>query len=91
MAAAADTAIALTNSLSGNDNHMKHILIIDDDDNVRAAFMEALACPDYHVYEAKSGLAGLESVMAQRPDLVFLDLKMPGMNGAETLARLREI
>src|SRR5437868_2033988 len=70
---------------------MKRILVIDDDDNVREAFLAALECPAYRVEGARNGRAGLESARAHRPDLVFLDLKMPGMNGVETLASLREV
>jgi CheY-like chemotaxis protein len=69
---------------------VKRILVIDDDADVRESFMAALECRDYVISSASSGLAGLESAKTQRPDLVFLDLKMPGMNGVETLARLRE-
>jgi CheY-like chemotaxis protein len=70
---------------------MKRILVIDDDANVRDSFMAALESPDYDVSSAASGPAGIESAKAQRPDLVFLDLKMPGMNGVETLMLLRRV
>ena len=68
---------------------MKRILVIDDDAAVRESFVAALECRDYLVSSASNGLAGLESARSQTPDLVFLDLKMPGMNGVETLSKLR--
>lgn len=69
---------------------MKRILVIDDDAAVRESFVAALECRDYVVSSAASGLAGIESARAEQPDLVFLDLKMPGMDGVETLSKLRE-
>lgn len=68
---------------------MKRILVIDDDDAVRESFIAALDTPDYVLFGASSGQAGLESANADRPDLVFLDLKMPGLSGVETMARPR--
>jgi DNA-binding NtrC family response regulator len=68
---------------------MKRILVIDDDDAVRESFIAALNCRDYAPSGVSSGQAGLESARADRPDLVFLDLKMAGLSGVETLAGVR--
>ncbi|MCA0200837.1 MAG: response regulator [Proteobacteria bacterium] len=70
---------------------MKRILIIDDDASVRETFLAALADRNYALETADSGAAGLESARCRRPDLVFLDLKMPEMSGVEALARLHAI
>ena len=70
---------------------MKRVLVIDDDSAVRESIMAALNYRDYAPDGADSGAAGIESARAQRPDLVFLDLKMPGLSGVETLSRLRDI
>lgn len=66
----------------------KRILIIDDDAAVRTAFAMILSARGYLVETADSGRAGLDAAARQAPDLVFLDLKMPGMDGVETLSRL---
>ena len=68
---------------------MKRILVIDDDGAVRDSFIAALDYRDYAPVGAASGQAGIESAGAVKPDLVFLDLNMPGLSGVETLAALR--
>ncbi|EXI89187.1 MAG: Mycobacterial persistence regulator A [Candidatus Accumulibacter regalis] len=65
------------------------VLVIDDDRAVRDAFELALADDGYEVQLADSGQIGLQLAAARRPDLVFLDLKMPGLDGVETLRRLQ--
>lgn len=69
----------------------QHILIIDDDSAVREAYALALEDIGAELHIADGGEAGIELARQQRPDLVFLDLKMPGMNGVETLKRLCEL
>ena len=69
---------------------MKKVLIIDDDEAIRKSFILALEATGYRVDTAESGEKGLECVYKERYDLVFLDLKMPGLNGVETLGRIRE-
>jgi CheY-like chemotaxis protein len=69
---------------------MKRVLVIDDDDGVRESFRAALEDAGYAVTTASSGAAGLESASAARPDLVFCDLKMPGLSGVETVRRLHD-
>lgn len=68
-----------------------YILVIDDDTAVRGAFSLILEEAGYCVRVAENGLEGLEIAQAQRPDLVFLDLRMPGIDGVETLRRLKAI
>jgi len=70
---------------------MHKILIIDDDPAVRGAFSLILEDAGYKVHEAESGLQGIEMVKENRPDLIFLDLRMPGIDGVETLRRLKQI
>ncbi len=71
---------------------MKRILVIDDDENVRESFLATLdSLGGYDVTLADGGAKGLEAARANRPDLIFLDLKMPEMSGAETLEHLQGI
>jgi CheY-like chemotaxis protein len=66
-----------------------NILIIDDDPAVRGAFSLILEDVGYEVREAENGLQGIEMAKESRPDLIFLDLRMPGIDGVETLRRLK--
>ena len=69
----------------------KVILVIDDDEAVREGYTLALEDLPYDIQVAADGEEGLAMAAASRPDLVFLDLKMPGMDGVETLHRLGEL
>lgn len=67
------------------------ILVIDDEESIRDAFVLALEDSSYLVYTAESGQQGIEIAQRIKPQLIFLDLKMPGMDGVETLRQLRKI
>lgn len=67
------------------------ILVIDDDESVRKAFELALEEGDHEVDTAASGMEGVEKVRSGRYGLIFLDLKMPGMDGIETLREIRKL
>ena len=63
---------------------MSTILIIDDDDQLRKSFRKLLSEEGYRAEGAASGEAGLEIVRRQSPDLVIVDVRLPGMNGLQT-------
>ena len=68
---------------------MPKILIIDDEESIRHLLDTLLTRKGYQVVLAESGKEGLELVRRERPDVVVLDLKMPGMDGFTVLKELR--
>ena len=70
---------------------MKKILIVDDEESIRLLYKEELEEEGYVVEVAKDGEEALKQLSLFKPDLITLDIKMPGMNGIETLKRIREV
>jgi two-component system nitrogen regulation response regulator NtrX len=67
------------------------ILVIDDDAAIRESLRRLLVYERYDCTGAASGPDGMAAVKRESPNLVLLDIKMPGMNGLETLAEIRKI
>lgn len=65
------------------------ILVIDDDIPINEFIAEVLRDEGYTVAMAFNGLQGLDLISTQHPDLILLDMYMPGMNGPTVLAHLR--
>jgi two-component system nitrogen regulation response regulator NtrX len=66
------------------------ILVIDDEAEIRRSVKMILEYEGYDVTEASSGPEGLAMIEREPPDLVFLDIKMPGLDGLEALQRIRQ-
>ena len=66
------------------------ILLIDDDATLRELLAAQLRSTSYHVLETPDGSSGLRLAAEAAPDLIVLDVMMPGMNGWEVCERLRE-
>jgi DNA-binding NtrC family response regulator len=69
---------------------MNNILVVDDELSIRESFSLILE-GKYNILLAASGEAALKTVSDQKVDMAFLDIRMPGMNGLETLRRLKEL
>ncbi|RJQ84923.1 MAG: DNA-binding response regulator [Desulfobacteraceae bacterium] len=70
--------------------HSESIFIIDDDARLNALLTRYLADFGYRVRQATDPTAGLKKIESRAPDLVILDIMLPGMNGFEVLKRLRQ-
>jgi DNA-binding response OmpR family regulator len=67
------------------------ILVVDDDDDIRGLVRTLLERAGHDVSDASDGREGLRELYAGSPDLVILDVAMPGLDGWETLERIREV
>jgi DNA-binding response OmpR family regulator len=70
---------------------MEKILVVDDEENIRLLYQEELEEEGYTVEVAAHGQEALNKLKTFRPDLITLDIRMPGMDGVETLQRIREV
>ena len=65
------------------------LLVVDDDEAVLALLSEQLSGQGYHVIRASDGIEALDKVRQERPDMVILDLVLPGMEGSEVILQMR--
>jgi len=68
---------------------MKKILLVDDEAGIQMLYREEFEDAGYEVISAITGEEGLEKFRNESPDLVILDIQMPGMNGIETLRQMK--
>lgn len=70
---------------------MPHLLLVEDDASIRTALVRALTGRGHVVSTAADGLAGLSLAVDLRPDLIVLDLGLPGLDGRSMLSMLRAV
>ncbi|WP_374969853.1 response regulator transcription factor [Terrabacter sp. BE26] len=66
-------------------------VVVEDDDDIRELITHSLTMQGFHVAAASSGLAGLDLVVSNDPDLVTLDLGLPDLDGIEVCRRVRDV
>jgi DNA-binding response OmpR family regulator len=86
--AAASGIIRLMSTVSGGD---RRALVVEDDEDMRSLIEFTLSTQGFQVMSVGSGTAGVEAVRDHDPDLVTLDLGLPGIDGIEACRRIREI
>ena len=69
--------------------HMSRVLHIEDDPRNRLLVRKLLAAEGHEVIDAADGLEGVRCALSQRPDLVLVDLNIPGLDGYEVTLRFR--
>jgi len=69
---------------------LRKILVVDDEQNIRRMLVRVLSSEGYTIKEAANGLEALKKLEGENCSLVLLDLKMPGLNGIETLRKIKE-
>ncbi len=70
---------------------MKKILLVDDEDAIHLVYRAEFEDEGYEIISAYNGEQALEKFRTEKPNLVILDINMPGMNGIEVLRRLKEL
>jgi two-component system, response regulator, stage 0 sporulation protein F len=68
---------------------VKKLLLVDDEEAIRMIYREEFESDGYEVVTAADGPNGLECFRSAQPDLVILDIHMPGMNGVEVLRQMK--
>lgn len=71
------------------ENLSKRILVVDDDQGILDSF-DVLLGEQYHLLKAKNGFEALHILENDPPQLMFLDIKMPGLNGIDILKKLKK-
>lgn len=69
----------------------KSILVVDDQAGIRRLLHELFKSSGYNTHAAANGVEALEKVKNESPDVVILDMKLPGMNGIEILQKLKKV
>jgi len=68
---------------------MKKLLLVDDEESIQIVYREEFEDEGYQVISALNGAIALEKFKEEKPDLVILDIQMPGMNGVEVLRQMK--
>lgn len=80
----------LREGVAGETEAELRVLVVDDEPNIRRLIQHHLSRHGFGVELAKDGAEALERLRARRPDMILLDVMMPGMDGIEVLRRIKD-
>lgn len=72
-------------------NSKSTVLVVDDQPGIRRLLLEVLTEEGYNVYTAANGYEGIQKAKELKPTLILMDMKMPGMDGIETLREIKHL
>lgn len=67
----------------------QRILIVEDDFSVRGMYSQLFRSHGYEVFEESDGASGLQKILSLRPDLIIMDLQLPGLMGTDLCAKVK--
>ena len=68
----------------------KRILVVEDNEDSRFILVATLHCIGYETIEAKTGTQGVEKALSEKPDLIVMDLGLPGMSGIDAARAIKK-
>ncbi|MBF0106259.1 MAG: response regulator [Deltaproteobacteria bacterium] len=72
------------------ENQAIKVLVIDDEEIIRERMKQLLEIEDYHAFTAEDGIKGVKAFNEVKPDIILLDIRMPGMDGIEALKEIKK-
>ena len=81
----------MSSEIKGSNMSAKKVLVVDDNEDIRNLISIILTGESYEVLAVETGTQALEIYTEFKPDLILLDIKMPGISGFEVLEQIRDI